>query len=172
MKKENLDVITLALGIALLPPIWAVLSPYLGINTGAAALICAGIFVSNGNKVEHGFKISTGFLLGDLWGCTALKIMDMIKFNENMELFCTLFVLGGLAVIISSTKVEKIIFLPAWLSGWAITLLIMAPLNMNWGTIPVQIGISMLMGVWYVGIGVLKFQSLLISIIKKAGMVK
>lgn len=166
MNGRNLNVLTLALWIALLPPIWAVISPYLGITTGAVALICAGIFVANGNKMEDGVKISIGFLLGDLWGCIALKAMDMVKSNENVELFCALFVLGGLAVIISSTKLEKIIFLPAWLAGWAITLLIMAPLNMNWGTLPVQIGISMLMGIWYVGVGVLKFQHLLTKSIK------
>lgn len=61
--------------------------------------------------------------------------MDMVKLNENIELFCALFILGGISVIIASTKLEKIIFLPAWLSGWAITLLIMAPLNMNWGNL-------------------------------------
>ncbi|WPC43018.1 DUF1097 domain-containing protein [Clostridium sp. JS66] len=167
MNERKLNVLTLALGIALLPPIWAVISPYFGITTGAVALICAGIFLANGNRVEDGVKISIGFLLGDLWGCIALKAMDMVKLNENIELFCALFILGGLAVIIASTKLEKIIFLPAWLSGWAITLLLMAPLNMNWGTLPIQIGISMLMGVWYVGIGVLKFQNLLITMIKK-----
>ncbi|AKA72151.1 DUF1097 domain-containing protein [Clostridium scatologenes] len=167
MNEKKLNVLTLALGIALLPPIWAVISPYLGVTTGAVALICAGIFVANGNKVEDGAKISIGFLLGDLWGCIALEAMDMVKLNQNIELFCALFILGGLAVIISSTKLEKIIFLPAWLAGWAITLLIMAPLNMNWGTLPIQIGVSMLMGVWYVGVGVLDFQNLLITIIKK-----
>ncbi|NMM64603.1 DUF1097 domain-containing protein [Clostridium sp. P21] len=167
MNERKLNVLTLALGIALLPPIWAVISPYFGITTGSVALICAGIFVANGNKVEDEVKISIGFFLGDLWGCIGLKAMDMVKLNENIELFCALFILGGLAVIIASTKLEKIIFLPAWLAGWAITLLIMAPLNMNWGTLPVQILISMLMGVWYVGVGVLKFQNFLIALIKK-----
>ena len=33
---------TLALCIALLPPIWAVAAPYVGVTTGAVALICAG----------------------------------------------------------------------------------------------------------------------------------
>lgn len=167
MNKRKSSILTLALGIALLPSIWAVISPYFGITTGAVALICAGIFVANGNKIEDGVRISIGFLLGDLWGCIALKIINMVELNENIKLFCALFILGGLAVIIASTKLKKIIFLPAWLSGWAITLLLMSPLNMNWGTLPIQIGISMLMGIWYVGVGVLKFQNLLIIMIKK-----
>ena len=45
---------TLALGIALLPPIWAVLSSAVGITTGAVALICAGVYVANGNKTQDG----------------------------------------------------------------------------------------------------------------------
>lgn len=35
---------SLALGVALLPPIWAVLAPHLGVTTGAVALICAGVY--------------------------------------------------------------------------------------------------------------------------------
>ena len=52
MSEKTINKITLALGIALLPPIWAVLSPYAGITTGAVALICAGLYVTNGNKVS------------------------------------------------------------------------------------------------------------------------
>lgn len=37
----NRNNLTLALCIALFPPIWAVLSPKLGIEVGAVALICA-----------------------------------------------------------------------------------------------------------------------------------
>ena len=40
MKKE---VLALAVGIGLLPPIWAVLSGHIGVTCGAVALICAGI---------------------------------------------------------------------------------------------------------------------------------
>lgn len=50
MSDKKLNILTLAFGIALLPPIWAVLSPYAGITTGAVALICAGLYVTNGNK--------------------------------------------------------------------------------------------------------------------------
>ena len=40
--KRHTDTWTLALCIALLPPLWAVAAPYLGVTTGAVALICAG----------------------------------------------------------------------------------------------------------------------------------
>ncbi|MDD5804247.1 MAG: DUF1097 domain-containing protein [Clostridia bacterium] len=150
--KLNADTWTLALGIALFPPLWAVIAPYLKVSTGAVALICAGLYVTNGNKRKDAVKISVGFLLGDFWAVAALKVMDTLKLNEDLELFGTLFVLGGLAVIISAL-VPKYIFCPAWLCGWAIGLTILAPGGWeNVGTVPVQIGMAMLVGIWYVGV--------------------
>ena len=40
-KEKRQRMLTLALGIALLPPIWAILAPAIGITTCAVALICA-----------------------------------------------------------------------------------------------------------------------------------
>ena len=69
-----------------------------------------------------------------------------------LELFLTLCVFGGLAVLLSSVA-PKWIFCPAWLCGWAIGLTIMAPLGWQGiGTLPFQIGGAMLVGVWYVGV--------------------
>ena len=151
-KKLNADVWTLALGVALFPPLWAVLAPYLKVSTGAVALICAGLYAANGNKREDAVKISVGFLLGDLWAVLALKIMDTLKWNENVELFGTLFVLGGLAVLISAL-IPKFIYCPAWLCGWAVGLTILSPAGYeNIATVPVQIAAAILVGVWYVGV--------------------
>ena len=52
------EVLTLALLIAIMPPIWAVFSPYFGISVGPIALIAAGrVHVENG-KVTIGEKES------------------------------------------------------------------------------------------------------------------
>lgn len=143
---------TLALCIALFPPLWAVLAPYLHVETGTVALICAGFFAANGNKHEDAVKISIGFLIGDLWAWLALTIIQSLNWNGNLGLFITLFVLGGLAVILSSFA-PKWIYCPAWLCGWAIGLMILAPIGItNISTYPVQIGTAMLVGVWYVGV--------------------
>lgn len=167
MSEKKINILTLALGIALLPPIWAVLAPYAGITTGAVALICAGLYVTNGNKVCDAFKITVGFLLGDCWAVFAIFIMEKLQFNPNAELFGTLFVLGGLAVIIGE-NLPKIIFTPAWLCGWAIGLTIMGPMQIaSLGSLPIQIGAAMIAGVIYVGICVDLFQKKLIQIIKK-----
>lgn len=167
MNEKTISKLTLALGIALLPPIWAVLSPMVGITTGAVALICAGLYVANGNKASDALKIAIGFLCGDIWAVIAIFIMEKLSFNPNAELYCTLFVMGGLAVLIGES-VPKFIFTPAWLCGWAIGLTIMGPMAIaDIGTLPLQIGAAMIAGVVYVGIGVDAFQKKLISIILK-----
>jgi hypothetical protein len=158
---------TLALCIAVLPPLWAVLAPYIGVNTGAVALICAGLYVTNGNKVADGLRISVGFLLGDLWALLAVQLMAHIDLNPNLELFGTLFVMGALAVLISA-KFAKVIFLPAWLCGWAVglTILNMVEFTQVW-SYALQIAVAMLAGVWYVGAFLNAVQQKLLSLGKK-----
>lgn len=161
--------LSLSLGIALMPPIWAVLAPYIGVSTGAVALICAGLYVANGNKRSDAFKIAVGFLLGDFWAVCAIWIMEKLTFHPDIELYATLFVLGGLAVIIGESF-SKYIFLPAWLCGWAIGLTIMGPLPVSeLHSLPIQIGGAMLAGVIYVGIGVDAFQKWMAGLVIKRG---
>ncbi len=147
----NVDVWTLAFSIALFPPLWAVLAPHLNVTTGAVALICAGLYATNGNKRSDAIKISVGFLLGDLWAVLALSVMEILPLPQDLELFVTLFVFGGLAVLISGL-LPKYIFCPAWLCGWAIGLTILSPVGIQEvGTLPIQIAAAMLAGIWYVG---------------------
>ncbi len=149
---KKAETLTLALCIALLPPIWAVAAPYLNVTTGAVALICAGLCAANGDKTADAVKISIGFLLGDFWAWLAVWVMDIMPWNPDAELFGTLFVMGGLAVIFSSLA-PKWIFCPAWLCGWAIGLTTMAPGGFSAvETLPLQIAAAMLVGVWYVGV--------------------
>ena len=165
-KEKKLNTLTLALGIALLPPLWAVFAPHIGISTGAVALICAGLFVANGNQYHQAPKICIGFLLGDCWAVLALFLMNQLKLNPDLELFLTLFLLGGAAVFIA-TAMEQFIFLPSWLCGWAIGLTIMAPAGYGkLTTLPMQIGGAMIVGVFYVGVGVDLFQKLLLHKMK------
>lgn len=151
-KPETIDTLTLALCIAVFPPLWAVAAPFLNVNTGAIALICAGVYVTNGNKTGDALKISAGFLLGDVWACLAMWIMDRMALNPNAELYVTLFVLGGLAVLTASA-VPGWIHLPSWLCGWAIALLTLGMAEGGYrSSYPLQIAVSMLAGVWYVGV--------------------
>ena len=152
MKKWNRETLTLALLIALLPPLWAVLAPTLGVQTGAVALICAGVYVSAGNDRKKAVPMSLGFLAGDAWAVLALWVMSVLPFGGNGNLFVTLCLMGALAVLIASA-LPRVFFLPAWLCGWAIGLTVMGPMELKLlGTTPLQIAAAMLVGVWYVGV--------------------
>ena len=147
-RKETL---TLALLIAVMPPAWAVISPYLGNSVGPVALICAGIYATNGNKFRDAHKIALGYLAGDIWALIAFEIMAHTPINPDLTLFLTLAVFGFILVVISS-RFSNIIHMPSWLAGWAIGMLTM---NLDTSTpvmsLTVQIGIAMMAGVYYVG---------------------
>lgn len=167
MSEKKLNVLAQALSIAALPPLWAVLAPFAGITTGSVALICAGLYAANGNKVKDAFKIALGFLCGDCWAVIAVFIMEKLTLDPNLELYGTLFVLGGLAVLIGE-NLSNYIFTPAWLCGWAIGLTIMGSLPLaEIGTLPIQIGVAMIAGVFYVGICADLFQKKLVGILRK-----
>lgn len=166
MKEKWINALTLAFTVALLPPIWAVLSPYIGVTVGAVALICAGLFACLGNNIKKAIPVSLGFLLGDVWAVIALTIMAQSSLGPNLTLYLTLFVMGGLAVILGTIG-EKAIFVPAWLAGWAIGLTIMGPMDVAAvGSMPLQIAAAMLAGVWYVGVVGDLFQKMLIKGLK------
>ena len=149
MKKK--EILTLALLIAIMPPAWAVLSPYLGNTVGPIALICAGIYGTNGNKFKDAHKIALGYLTGDIWALIAFEIMAHTPINPDITLFLTLAVFGFILVVISA-RFENIIHMPSWLTGWAIGMLTM---NLDTNTpvlsLTVQIAVAMLVGVYYVG---------------------
>lgn len=116
-----------------------------------------------------GLKIMFGFWCGDLWAVLAILIMGYMNFNQNLELFLTLSILGFFAVVIASLF-EKIIFLPSWLCGWAIGLTIMTGENIiNLQDICIQIAVAMAVGVWYVGAGVDLFTIYILSKDRKKG---
>ena len=153
-KKWNRENLTLALCIALFPPIWAVLSPHFGVEVGAVALICAGVYAAAGNQTKLAVPMSLGFLAGDAWAVAALWMMELLPFGQSASVFLTLFLMGGLAVLIASLF-PKIFYCPAWLCGRAIGLTVMGPMDrQNLGSMPLQIGAAMLAGVWYVGVAV------------------
>ena len=146
------EIVSLALLVGILPHVWAVASPYLGNSFGPVALIAAGIYGCNGNKFEDAGKIAAGYLLGDVWALAATLIMRSgLEINPDVLLFAVLFVLGFLAVVISCTF-ARYIFMPSWLAGWAIGMLAMnLETEIPLMSMTVQIAVSMMVGVFYVG---------------------
>lgn len=146
-KGEYKELLTLALLVGILPPTWALISPYIGVHVGPIALIAAGIYGANGNKFEDSFKIAAG----DIWSLIATAVMQKTPFSANLTLWSTLFILGFIAVIISA-KFPRYVYLPSFLAGWAIAMLSM---NLDSTTplirMTIEIGVAMLVGVYYVG---------------------
>lgn len=158
---------TLALCIALFPPIWAVVAPYFQVSTGSVALICAGLYVAHGNHPKYALPISLGFVLGDVWAVLALRLMAVLPLSGSAALFVTLFVLGGLAVLLAGLAPHRI-DTPSWLCGWAIGLTILSPLAADAVlSLAAQIAVAMLAGVWYVGVFVGTVQARLVKWISK-----
>ena len=145
------EILTLALLIAILPPAWAVVSPYLGNSVGPVALITAGIYAANGNKWQDAHRIALGLLAGDIWAYSATVIMSVTPINADLTLFIVLAVLGFLAVVISQ-NLPDYFNMAGWLAGWAIGMLAM---NLDKSTplisLTAQIAAAMLVGVYYVG---------------------
>ena len=150
-KGKYKEVLTLALLVGILPPTWAVISPYIGGHVGPIALIAAGIYGANGNKFEDSFKIAAGYIAGDIWSLIATVVMQKTPFSANITLWSTLFILGFIAVIISA-KFPRYVYLPSFLAGWAIAMLSM---NLDSTTplirMTIEIGVAMVVGVYYVG---------------------
>ena len=141
----------------------AVLAPHLGVSTGAVALICAGVYAANGNKYEDCLKITLGFLCGDIWAVAALFLMDRLPLPADLATFLTLFVMGGLAVLISTALEKSRISASLAVRLGGRTDHHGAGRLGGLGSLPVQIGAAMTAGVVYVGAGVDLFQKKLLA---------
>ncbi|MGN1376976.1 MAG: DUF1097 domain-containing protein [Dorea sp.] len=141
--------------IGMFPPMWAMGSSMLSIETGAVALICTGLYVANAKRADAA-KITAGFLLGDLWAGIAMTFQTILPLEEFAGLFVTLCILGMLAVIISDL-LPGYVSCAAWLCGWAIGLTVLGYSDLSGGLksivhAQIQTAIAMFIGVWYVGV--------------------
>ena len=153
MKEKIKIALPTAIGVALLPPIWAVLSELCGIEFGWIALATAGIYVAAGDNIKNGLSISGGFLMGCVWGYVATKILKHYScINHYLLLFSVLCIMGFICVILAFTILEKVVFLPAWLGSWAIALGTFGQADTSaMGITFIKLFIAMLVGVWYIG---------------------
>lgn len=153
MHKLN-PTIALALFVAAIPSLWAVVAPFIGVTVGAATLIVGGFFVASGNDPKNKWRLLFGMWLGIPWGMMAVTFPGLTGWPK-LTLYVTLFVLGGLAVLISSMPgIRNWVDTAAWLTGWAISIVILS-LNggpAKFGTMPLQIAGAMLAGIFIVGV--------------------
>lgn len=147
--------------IAIIPPLWAVISPTFGIETGAVALICAGVFTAEGNHADRAFKIMVGLLIGIPWGMIALWLTPFPGLH-SLNQFLNLCVLGAISILICGwTRVGQYVDSTAWLVGWAITILVLGHEKLaDWHWLPLHLALSMIVGVYLIGVGGLHFNNL------------
>lgn len=140
-----------AVTIALLPPLWAVISEYIGISFGWCALAGAGIYVAAGDNIKNAPKISGGFIMGSIWGVAATKMIGSQLLPHSLLVFLTLCVLGFAAVFLSINLMDRFTYLPAWLGSWALSIGVMGTGGERNLVTLVKLIIALLVGVWYVG---------------------
>lgn len=95
-----------------------------------------------------------GMWLGIPWGMMAVTFPGLTGWPKT-TLFVTLFVLGALAVLISGMPgIRNWVDTAAWLTGWAISILILSLHGgpAKFGTMPLQIAGAMLAGIFIVGV--------------------
>ncbi len=151
IKNKVLDVLPTAIGVALLPPIWAAVSELFGITFGWVSLACAGMYFIIGDPAKSGVKTSVSFLMGCIWGLAATLMINWLPINKIISLFAVLCVLGFAAVICSEIVLKKKTVLSAWLGSWAIALGVFGQAEPSqFGTILIKLMIAMLVGIWYI----------------------
>lgn len=158
-KKSFREAFPAAVGIALLPPLWAVVSASAGIEFGWVSLACASMLLPFHKPLKAGIWQSISFVLGMVWGLTATIAQQKLLLPQNVSLFLVLCVWGFVAVVLSEVVFHKKTVLPIWLGSWAISL------GMFGGSDPSQYGAvfgkllaATLSGVWYIGLLNQKFQ--------------
>ena len=155
MKKK--DILVLAFGVAAFPPIWAVLAGKIGVAIAPVALVVAAIYVAANGNTALGIRQSLSYALSVVWTLIALKMVGGLPFPQPVNLYITLFIMGGLAVLIAGF-LPQIFDLAALLGGWAIGLTIFTTIGDPGSlALPIQLLIAELVGVWYVGWGLLWF---------------
>ena len=140
-----------AIAVAILPPIWAALSTMFGFTTGAVALMTAGLVMISR---DSGLALSVGLLIGDIWGAVSFSLIALAPPSLNiLAQVIVLAIFGFLAVIINYylRKVNMV----SWFIGWALTIQIlsMTPKS-KWPITVLMIGVSMLVGIYYIGYGI------------------
>ena len=144
--------LTQAFLIASLPPIWATLAPHWSIQVGAVSLIVSALYVMSDNHLSSALPLTLGLLLGDVWAWLSIKLLSLTILPHDLELFLILAIQGGLAVILS-VPIRMWLSCPALLCGWAIGLTVLTPLKTSLvNEYCFQIGIAMVIGIWYIGV--------------------
>lgn len=156
------DALPAAVGVALLPPLWAVVSALAGIPFGWVSLASAGMLLPFHEPLRAGVRQSLSFFMGCIWGLTATIAMSALPLPQMSALFLVLCVWGFAAVLLSEVAFRQKTVLAIWLGSWAIALGTFGEITpANYAAVFGKLLLAMLCGVWYIGLLNQKFQALL-----------
>ncbi|MGE5626897.1 MAG: NAD(P)H-dependent oxidoreductase [Solirubrobacterales bacterium] len=168
IKYKLKEMIFLALSVGIFVPIWCTFHSFIGINIVWAAFASAAIYFAAGHKLNDAINVAVGHVMGLGWGIAFFILLSRVEFktyNSDVVLFVVLFMLGVLSVIVTHLGIKLISHLPSLFCGWAVAVGILGNISIkNWGNTPLDILFSLLIGVFFLGIGISQFQQLLLKL--------
>ena len=170
-KIKTKETISLLLSIGLIVPIWGTFHDLIGIKLVWPAFASSALFFASNCKLKDSINIAVSHLIGIGWGIiffTILNLPQLQLYDNRSVLFCTLCFLGVLAVIVSNMGINVVSHLPSIFSGWAITVgtLDGVPIK-DWGILPVDTFLSIMVGIFIIGVGISQLQELLLRMSQK-----
>lgn len=137
--------------LSLLPAFWAVAAGLTDVKTAAVAMIAATIYVMGAKEPRDNLTMTIGFLLGVVFSYASVLLLTVLPFAPLVSTCIILIVVVALIVILQSL-ITNYANLFAWLCSYSVgmTLFGMFPQEEQL-SIAVQLVVSMLVGVWFVG---------------------
>lgn len=145
------------------PPIWAGLTHFFGIETGAVALVAIGVYIAAGNKRELASKVTFGLLLGIPWAIIGKLIIEANILPVVFSIVVQASILGASAVIIGSL-LHSYLHPAALLAGWGLNAIVFEHTAFSeLGTLPLQSAFAIIVGVYVFGVGIGKIEHYLMN---------
>lgn len=137
--------------LSVLPAFWAAAAGLTSVRTAAVAMIAATIYVMGAKGVRDGLTMTVGFLLGIVFSLGSVLLIPVLPFPDTISTCLVLLVVVAIIVILQSL-LSNISNLFAWLCSYSVgmTLFRLFPGEQS-GSIALQLAVSMLAGVWFIG---------------------
>lgn len=127
--------------------------------------------MSAGHQLKDAINITLTHILGLGWGVAVLTLMNRPEVQEGNTLllsFVILCVFGILSVIVTNIGIKLLSHTPSLFSGWAIGFATLGGVAVDeWQTICIDVIGALIIGIWFVGVGISQFQSFLIKLSNK-----
>lgn len=171
-------VLVLALLVAIIPAAWAVLTIWAAgqfniAGFGPVALISAAICYADAGRTKPALNAG-GFVLGTIWGMLSVLMIFNLPFGMLPNVFVTLAIMAGSAVLLGMTVLEKVVSLNTYLGALAISVLCLLFAGANPGmpvaalsALSLNLIVNMLAGVYVIGVLLLKIHGSIVGALNK-----